>query len=59
MAKCKALPVVPAPAAYTLELTKDEAEALHSVLCQVAVDGLGEQTYQIFKALGQTKTSML
>lgn len=57
MARVTAHTPVPVVYGYTLELTKEEAEALCTVLVKVAVDGPGNQTYEIFKALADAKVS--
>lgn len=42
---------VPPPTTYSVELSQDEAQALASILRNVAVKGLGETTFDIYKAL--------
>jgi hypothetical protein len=39
-----------------LTLNPEEANALFSVLCTIAVKGVGKTTYKIFSALTETKS---
>jgi hypothetical protein len=48
-------PVSPPVKNITLSLTHDEANALYTVLSNVAVSGIGKTTYHIFVALQDTK----